>query len=370
MLPMTVRASLPAALLGVALLLGAHRGGAEEPAALPKLPKVWKTFEDNLDGAQISPDGKYVVVLERTDRVAIVYRRDTGKEHCRCPRSSSAFFAFSPDSKELVTISGYRNKDESATCEAVVWDLATGKRARGCDLYTSRDINAELGRLYAASDKTLVMVGQDKLIVSYDLSNGKRLGDFANKGHRPTKAALSPDGKWLLTAGEKNELRVWDVKKRALEHELFEHSWKVSAVAISADGKWCASATDQQRGNDKTGRIPARLWLFDREKGTSHCKTDLLMVKVGQVCFTHEGNTLLVTGGGYHHGLNVWDWRDSKLIRGGLFEDEFRRNRSTIDKTLNLASIRGCGVSSDGTLLTQHGKNLRLWQVNLEEKKK
>src|SRR5262249_19744150 len=159
-------------------------------------------------------------------------------------------FAFTPDSKYLITQRGRRPKSGADRWEIAAWELTSGKLFRTFELLPSHGFHYHL---YGISDKTLIVVGDDKIITSYDLTTGKLIGPFPNKGHRPKQLALSQNGKWLLTAGEKNELRVWDVQKRALDQELYDHTSRIEAITISSDGTWCASVTD---------RGAPRLWVF------------------------------------------------------------------------------------------------------------
>ena len=84
-MPMTLRAGLSGALLGVVLLLCASPRGAraEEAVAPLKLPPLWKTLDKEAKVATVSSDGKFVAAYEAQKWDVVVYRRDTGKEHFR-----------------------------------------------------------------------------------------------------------------------------------------------------------------------------------------------------------------------------------------------------------------------------------------------
>src|SRR5262249_9854746 len=239
---------------------------AQEDAPSPKLPELWKSFERRVDQAIISRNGKIIAVQRRTSPpYATLHRRDTGEQIQKITRCFSDLFAFTPDNKRLLTQRGTRPKQGADRWEIDVWDLATAKISHSFELLPRHGVRRGL---YGVSDKTLVVVGEDKMITTYDLTTGKLISDFDNKGHRPHYLALSPDGKWLLTAGEKNELRVWDVQKRKLLHELSDHDSPIEAIAISDDAKWCAWVTKEGASR--------RVWVFDREKATSCARTDLL----------------------------------------------------------------------------------------------
>jgi WD domain, G-beta repeat len=68
-----------------------------------------------------------------------------------------------------------------------------------------------------------------------------------------TAVAISPDGSWLATAGADKRARVWAADGTA-RATLTGHRGRVTAVAISPDGSWLATASW-----DTT----ARIWVAD-----------------------------------------------------------------------------------------------------------
>jgi WD40 repeat protein len=376
-MPTAFRAVVLAALLGLTLLLlCAPRGWAQESAAAPpKLPPVWKKLEKEAKLATISADGKFVAVYEMQSWDVVVYRRDTGEEHFRVADCAFEFVAFTPDGKRLVTLAGRHPKGGPSVIEAVVWDVATGKRARSFDLFSIRRDTPfpPVPYGYAASDKELLLVDSDKVVRSFDLESGKRLADFAggDKAQTPRQLALSRDGKWLLTAGPrgkvKHGLSLWDVEKRKLARELHDGAEPIDALAVSDDGAWCACVTRSKRD----GGLYLR--LFDARKGEQHAQTPLLMTSTTRLFFSPDGGeTVIATGGGAHHGVNVWDWKKSREIRGGFPKGgliEYRVNPE--DKKWNDGGEQGRAVTRGGVLLTMAwGRELRLWRLDDKAEKK
>src|SRR6202008_1570669 len=55
-------------------------------------------------------------------------------------------------------------------------------------------------------------------------------------------AAFNSDSRWLLTGGQDNMARLWDVKT-GKEHAKFVHEHPVMAVALTADARYAATGT-------------------------------------------------------------------------------------------------------------------------------
>jgi WD40 repeat protein len=83
-----------------------------------------------------------------------------------------------------------------------------------------------------------------------DLGASSEAIRFEHRG--PLLAALSPDGRWLVTFTWKgHQIKVWDVARRALAHE-----WEATTAyaAFSPDGRWLATSVEGQ---------DCRLWHVD-----------------------------------------------------------------------------------------------------------
>jgi WD40 repeat protein len=339
-----------------------------EPAA-PALPPVSMELPERVEWPVIvSADGKLLATRSK-QRQASVYDLRKKKELYTLEMSFGNLFAFTPNGKHLITQRG-NNKPRSDRWTVDVRAAATGKVLRSFDLLERHGLAP--GGHYAVADDTLIVVGRDLEITVYDLTKGAHYGDLPNKDHVVHKLALSPDGKWLVTAGGRWDwqLRIWDVEKLALlnKHEFGRE--RPTALAVSPDGKWWAAATK--------GREAARLWVGDLVKGTPKANTLVLTPKAEDLFFTPDGQTLCATGWGANHGLSVWDWQSSKQPRGvsiSKAEEVIEYLAWADKKKWNTGSLCGCTMTAAGVLVTLDRDGIRLWPdlslpVNPEPPKK
>jgi WD40 repeat protein len=121
-----------------------------------------------------------------------------------------------------------------------------------------------------------------------------RVGGYSNR------VAFSPDGLRLATAGERNNVKIWDAKTGDVLQTLPGHTGEVYAVAFSPDGRWLATA-----GEDTTIRIwDSKSWTL---RLTLRGHTSFVM----SLAFRPDSERL--ASGSRDHTMKVWDttrWAD------------------------------------------------------------
>jgi WD40 repeat protein len=105
--------------------------------------------------------------------------------------------------------------------------------------------------------KTLVSVGNDNAARVWDIATGKLLRTLEGHTSWVGSVAVTPDGARVITAGGDRTIRVWDLKTGRQMEILEGHTLAIRGLALSADGRTLASAS-----SDKT----CRLWDLSTNK--------------------------------------------------------------------------------------------------------
>jgi WD40 repeat protein len=195
----------------------------------------------NAGDANFSADGKKLIVAagERAAHSGDVVLLDfeSGKEiekfKGHTDYVSQAFFAL--DDRKIVS----RSNDHTVR----IWDVAAPRQKpiilkgpKGWARYISKDANG--GKLLTFSTD-----GKYRL---WDVETGNALSEQINLGDQGgfTSAAITPDGKFVVTGSGVGEVKMWDSVTGAFLFSFFGHTTRVQGLSFDHDGTNLLTASD------------------------------------------------------------------------------------------------------------------------------
>jgi nucleoside phosphorylase/uncharacterized protein YjbI with pentapeptide repeats len=177
----------------------------------------------------------------------------------------------------------------------------------------------------------------DKNLHLWDANTGALLRRFEGHQGWVRDCSYSPDGRSVLSASDDKTLGLWDAASGTLLRRFEGHQGSVSACAFSADGRWVLSASDDKSVGLWDAASGALLRRFENhEEGVRDC------------AFSPDGHWVLSASG--DKTLRLWDAVSGALLR--RFEG-------------HLGEINACTFSPDGNwvLSASDDKTLRLWDA-------
>jgi WD40 repeat protein len=240
--------------------------------------------------AAFSPDGKQVVTAS-VDETARIWEAESGKlvHVLKGHTGAVVFAAFSPDGRRVLTTgngshytfhdSGASGGSSSATMEATagrIWDVASGKELAslkwppfakafvrtaafspdGRWVLTAGNVGGSVSGLQAVP-----VIHSPNL---WDATTGGLVRTFVGEPKTVVAAVFSPDGKLVATAGKDKTVRLWEAASGKELRILRGHEASLRSVRFSRDGRRLVTAAEDgtARGWDaRTGKQdPLGIW--------------------------------------------------------------------------------------------------------------
>ncbi len=161
--------------------------------------------------------------------------------------------------------------------------------------------------------------------------------------------AISPDGQFIVSASDDATLKVWDTATGQQSHTLIGHRNKVRACAISPNGQFIVSASDD-----------ATLKVWDTATGQERYTFSWHHGLVGFCAISPDGK-LIVSA--ISHVLKVWDVETGQE-RSTLSGHQMRRGQG-------YGNIRRCAISPDSQFIVSASDDhtLKVWDVELGQER-
>lgn len=203
-------------------------------------------------------------------------------------------------------------------------------------------------------DGAFLATGSNRAAQVYDVSSGRTLAKFPKEDvpqlEDGTKAdsyvravCFSPNGQWLVTGAEDHVVKVWDVRRRTVKHQLVGHDTDIYSVDVSANSRFIVSGSGDKKAklwNLESGALLATL-------GEEFGPTD----GITSVCVSPTSQ--LVAAGSLDKIVRVWDVETNRLVR------ELQGHRD---------SVYSVAFSPDGRMLLSGSldKTLKLWDLTAQ----
>jgi WD40 repeat protein/serine/threonine protein kinase len=102
---------------------------------------------------------------------------------------------------------------------------------------------------FSPDGRWLVSAGEDAKVIVWDFAARMPVATLTDHTKTVTSVDFSPDGKWFATGSEDHTVIVWDAARREKVAVLFGPPAMVIAVAFSPDGRLLASAAHESMDN-------------------------------------------------------------------------------------------------------------------------
>ena len=148
--------------------------------------------------------------------------------------------AFSPDGKKIVSATGEEDADDifklSYQYSVFIWDAETGEQIK--ELYGHSYIAHSA--IFTPNGKSVVSASSDKTVRIWNIEADGSFSVLQGHNDKVRTIAISPDGTRIISGSDDGSIRVWNSDTGI---ELLDiSSPRTKTVSFSPDGKWIVSA--------------------------------------------------------------------------------------------------------------------------------
>lgn len=320
----------------------------------PQLRHVW-FHKQPVWFAQLSPDQGRLAIIHGQDATTNRFR----SAHLRVWSSESGaglspvisfsagrpriyrirYQAFSPDSRQLVTVQAHDTPEKRVASQVLVLNPTNGT-----PLLAPLEMDGLVSHVeFSRSGEFLVAAGHAGYARVWNLAQGgQAVGDFAHQ-RWVTTASFSPDGRHLLTGSMDKTAKLWDLRQGS-ELFTFPHGRFVLDAQFNHGGTRLVTAASDQTGGE------FRVW--DVQTGAQVCMLDNAEGKVKgviyQATFSPDDRHLAVAS--FDSTVTLWD-----AVTGRMVLPPMQHNHGVLSARFDVSGQRVLSASFDTTA--------RLWDT-------
>jgi WD40 repeat protein len=213
--------------------------------------------------------------------------------------------------------------------------------------------------VFSPDGKRLASAGEDNNVILWDVNNRKPLARLTGHTGSVHAVAFSPDGKRLASASEDKTVILWDVDSHQRLATLAGHNEPVYGVAFSSDGKLASASWDKTVILwDVNSRKPLATLAghMDKEEHTVEGHGD----KVTSVAFSPDGKRL--ASASWDKTVVLWDVESRSWL--ATLAGHKAKGSEAIEEG-HTETVTGVAFSPDGKLVASASEDMSviLWDV-------
>lgn len=260
----------------------------------------------------LSPDGHRILLSgDKPGNMGVFWDLKTGLQSMslRNHVGPTDGAAFSPDGRRLATVIAGHGDRRSV----VVWDLASGRPAASFGGLATYDYHKPLwsldGRRLAVCER-----GVGRSVVQCDLTTGREMHRYASddNGGYLKNCVLTADGRRMITVGGKyakpGSIRFWDADTGRQLDEIQGHQGEIKLLALSPDGRTLVTASERDKTAIAWDVVSHRKLYTLQWKPKGQEKNEEVRV----VTFSPDGREVITSFG---RPVVAWNADDGRLVR-------------------------------------------------------
>jgi WD40 repeat protein len=201
---------------------------------------VFKGHKPTVWGLSFSPDGTRLLSIsdDGTMRLWDVAAKKQLDEFLIGKRLTCV--AFTPDGNHALVGLGEHDNDHPPL---QLWDLPGHRNLHRLD--ASRNVGQFCLAALSSDGRRVLSGTKDKIIRLWDLESGKEIQHFTGHGNHIRNLAFLPDGRRILSVSYDGTAKIWDMASGRLLNTFTRHRGQVKGVAIAPDRQHAFTVDDQ-----------------------------------------------------------------------------------------------------------------------------